>query len=78
MTAVMPYDMLAVVVNASTLGNPEEVLQLLAAIRYTFYAFSAVNAVGVIISFLRGPRGSSEGEEFSVQKQAPQPHSGHM
>lgn len=66
MTAVMPYDRLAVVVSASTLGNSEEVLQLLGAIRYAFYAFAAINALGVIVSFLRGPRRSSEGEGFSV------------
>ena len=59
MTAVMPYDRLAVVVGASTLGNPQELLQLLDAIRYAFYAFAAVNVLAVIVSFLRGPREAS-------------------
>ena len=59
MTAVMPYDRLAVVVGASTLGNPQEPLQLLDAIRYAFYAFAALNVLAVIVSFLRGPREAS-------------------
>ncbi len=56
MTAVMPYDRLAVVVTATTLGSQSEVLQLLDAIRYSFYAFAAINGFAVIVSFLRGER----------------------
>lgn len=78
MTAIMPYDRLAVVVSASTLNNPQEVLQLLDAIRYAFYAFAAVNALAVIVSFLRGTRQVFYDEKSSVHEQAPHPHSGQM
>jgi hypothetical protein len=56
MTAVMPYDRLAVVVSATTLGNQSEVLKLLDAIRHSSYAFAVVNGFAVIVSFLRGER----------------------
>jgi len=62
MTAVMPYDRLAIVVSASTLGNSQEVLQLLGAIKYAFYAFAAINGLAVIVSALRGPKGNPRGE----------------
>lgn len=62
MTVVMPYDRLAVVVSASTLGNSQEVLQLLGAIKYAFYAFAAINGLAVIVSALRGPKGNPGGE----------------
>ena len=61
MTAVMPYDRLAVVVSATTLGSRLEVLQLLDAIKYAFYAFAAINGLAVIASFLRGPRTGTAG-----------------
>ena len=61
MTAVMPYDRLAIVVSASTLGNSQEVLQLLGAIKYAFYAFAAINGLAVIVSALRGPKGNPGG-----------------
>jgi hypothetical protein len=35
-------------------------MQLLSAIRYAFLAFAAINALGVIVSFLRGRRVDSE------------------
>jgi EmrB/QacA subfamily drug resistance transporter len=60
MTAVMPYDELASVVSVTTLGSQPEVMQLLSAIRYAFLAFAAINALGVIVSFLRGRRVDSE------------------
>ena len=44
MTAVIPYDRLAVVVGASTLGNPQEALQLLDAIRYALSRATPVEA----------------------------------
>lgn len=78
MTFVMPYDRLAVVVNSSTLGNLQEIGQLLDAIRYAFYAFAAINGLAVIVSALRGPRDNKEGKGSEIQEHAPQPHSGHM
>ena len=78
MTAVMPYDKLSVVVSATTLGSQFEVLQLLDAIRYAFYAFAMINGLGVIVSFLRGPRTDAAGRVLQSQEQAPQPHSGHV
>lgn len=77
MTAVMPYDQLAVVVSATTLGSQLEVLQLLDAIRYAFSAFAIINGLGVIVSFLRGPRSTPSDVVPSGQEHAPQPHSGH-
>ncbi len=78
MTAVMPYDRLAVVVSAATLGSQLEVQQLLEAIRYAFYAFAVINGLGIVVSFLRGPRSISAGVGLSNQEQAPQPHSGQV
>lgn len=76
MTAVMPYDKLAVVVSATTLGSQQEVLELLDALRYAFYAFAIINLLGVIASVLRGPRKNEV--PTSAHSQAPQPHSGHV
>ncbi len=73
MTAVMPYDKLAVVVSATTLGSQTEILELLDAIKYAFYAFGVINAIAVVVSFLRGQKKSEAVE--SVYEQAPQPHS---
>jgi hypothetical protein len=56
MTIVMPYDKLSLAVNATSLGNPGDVLQLLDAIRYSFSAFVIVNGAAVVISALRGPK----------------------
>jgi len=56
MTIVMPYDKLALAVNAGSLSSQQDILQLLKAIRYSFYAFAIVNGVAVVISSLRGPR----------------------
>jgi MFS family permease len=56
MTIVMPYDKLALAVNAGSLSSQQDILQLLNAIRYSFYAFAIVNGVAVVISSLRGPR----------------------
>jgi hypothetical protein len=56
MTVVMPYDKLSVVVSASTLGNSVEILQLLGAVRYAFYAFALINGLTIIVSGLRGPK----------------------
>lgn len=61
MTIAMPYDRLSMVVSASTLANTQEVLQLLDAIRYAFYAFAAINGLAVIVSALRGARESDVG-----------------
>lgn len=76
MTVLMPYDRLAFVVSATTLGSQLEVLQLLDAIKYAFYGFAFINGLAVIVSFLRGPRTDSECDS-SGQEQAPQLHSGH-
>ncbi len=78
MTAVMPYDQLAVAVNATTLNNPLEVMRLLDALRHAFYAFAAINGIGVIVSHLRGSRQRSFGSANSTYEQAPQPHSGQV
>ena len=77
MTAVMPYDKLAVVVSATTLSNSLEVLDLLGAIRYGFFAFAVINGLGVIPSILRGPRTNSPNGKSLGQAHAPHPHSGH-
>ena len=80
MTVVMPYDRLADIVNATELGEVAEVMQLLGAIRYAFFAFAAVNGLAVIVSALRGPRQSEDGEigELGSQEHAPHPHSGQL
>jgi EmrB/QacA subfamily drug resistance transporter len=70
MTAVMPYDKLAIVVSATSMGSQQETLQLLDAIRYAFYAFAVINALGVIVSFLRGPR-RTDTDAFSSGAGAP-------
>lgn len=62
MTAVMPYNELAGVVSATTLGDRHMVLELLAAIRYAFLSLAVINGAGVILSYLRGPRSGSESE----------------
>jgi EmrB/QacA subfamily drug resistance transporter len=77
MTIVMPYDRLSVVVNATALGDAQEIAQLLNAVRYAFYSFAAINGLAVIVSALRGSR-ESNGGAGSFQEQAPHPHSGHM
>ena len=59
MTALMPYDKLAVVVAATALGSQEEVTQLLGALRYAFYGVAIINGLGVAASALRGPNSSS-------------------
>ena len=56
MTFVMPYDKLALAVNTASLSSQQDVLQLLDAIRYSFYAFTVINGVGVVVSSLRGPK----------------------
>jgi EmrB/QacA subfamily drug resistance transporter len=60
MTAVMPYNQLASVVSVTTLGSQSEVMLLLSAIRYSFFAFAVINGVGVVVSFLRGSRKKPE------------------
>lgn len=67
MTAVMPYDKLAVAVSATSLGSQQEVLELLAAIKYAFIAFAVMNAFGVVVSFLRR-------SETGVRNQEKVPH----
>jgi hypothetical protein len=59
MTALMPYDRLAVVASATALGSQEEVTQLLGALKYAFYGLAIINGFGVATSALRGPRPSS-------------------
>ena len=61
MTAVMPYDKLAVVVSLTSLSNQQNVVQLFDAIQYAFYAFAIVNAFGVIVSYLRGSKKDDSG-----------------
>jgi len=60
MTVVMPYNELASVVSATTLGNVSDVMQLLSAIRYSFVAFAVINGLGVVASALRGSYRNAE------------------
>lgn len=53
MTLVLPYDQLASIVSASMLTNREEVLRLLSALSYAFYALAFINLVGVFASMFR-------------------------
>jgi EmrB/QacA subfamily drug resistance transporter len=50
MTAVLPYDKLASIVNVSTLSNQREALGLLSAITLAFYALAFINSLGIIAS----------------------------
>jgi EmrB/QacA subfamily drug resistance transporter len=53
MTSVLPYDKLASIVNADILSNKMEVLGLLHAMSYAFYALAFINLLGAIASTFR-------------------------
>ena len=60
MTAVLPYDKLASIVNASILTNQTEVLGLLSAMSYAFYVLAFINTLGAIASIFREPKHQSD------------------
>ncbi len=56
MVAVLPYNELATIANATTLGSLDEVQLLLQAISRTFLVLAVINGLAVVASILRGPR----------------------
>jgi len=54
MTVVIPYDQLSIIISQPALETAAEALALLDALRYAFYSFAVINAIAVIISYLRG------------------------